>query len=302
MPLKLGSRFTEGNLISDSMIVLVVLESYIYKHAYGTVSDLTHVLFQVFDIVRDTWVLDNFFLTHWKFVCPCITELQFLIMHAFQVARVIFDAPIWRILYYFVSSLFADTLPHEEGTLIRIEKRSNELLFFIFKLYHIHWELCTVIVYSSRVMQKLQRVNFKKLVHIKLNKSRFSFELPSSINSYTEMDPVIIAQEGVEQFKKDGYEIIIVDTRCVCCYAVMCAQVGRVGAGVCWCVCVCVCWCVCGCTCVLVCVLVHMCAGAHMCWCVHMWVHMCAGVCVGAHVCWCVHMWVLVWVTWMPVA
>lgn len=30
--------------------------------------------------------------------------------------------------------------------------------------------------------------------------------------SYTEMDPVIIAQEGVEQFKKDGYEIIIVDT------------------------------------------------------------------------------------------
>ena len=46
MLLKLGSRFTEGNLISDSMIVLVVVESYIYKHAYGTVSairDLTHV-------------------------------------------------------------------------------------------------------------------------------------------------------------------------------------------------------------------------------------------------------------------
>ena len=31
--------------------------------------------------------------------------------------------------------------------------------------------------------------------------------------SYTEMDPVIIAQEGVEKFKDDNFEIIIVDTR-----------------------------------------------------------------------------------------
>ena len=30
--------------------------------------------------------------------------------------------------------------------------------------------------------------------------------------SYTETDPVKIAAEGVEQFKKEGYEIIIVDT------------------------------------------------------------------------------------------
>lgn len=30
--------------------------------------------------------------------------------------------------------------------------------------------------------------------------------------SYTEMDPVVIAQEGVEKFKQDGFEIIIVDT------------------------------------------------------------------------------------------
>ncbi|KAI4504089.1 hypothetical protein M0802_000560 [Mischocyttarus mexicanus] len=30
--------------------------------------------------------------------------------------------------------------------------------------------------------------------------------------SYTEVDPVAIAQEGVEMFKKEGYEIIIVDT------------------------------------------------------------------------------------------
>lgn len=30
--------------------------------------------------------------------------------------------------------------------------------------------------------------------------------------SYTEVDPVTIAQDGVEMFKKEGYEIIIVDT------------------------------------------------------------------------------------------
>lgn len=33
-----------------------------------------------------------------------------------------------------------------------------------------------------------------------------------SINSYTEMDPVIIASEGVEKFKSENFEIIIVDT------------------------------------------------------------------------------------------
>lgn len=31
-------------------------------------------------------------------------------------------------------------------------------------------------------------------------------------NSYTEVDPVVIAQDGVEMFKKEGFEIIIVDT------------------------------------------------------------------------------------------
>lgn len=30
--------------------------------------------------------------------------------------------------------------------------------------------------------------------------------------SYTEVDPVVIAQEGVEMFKKEGFELIIVDT------------------------------------------------------------------------------------------
>lgn len=31
--------------------------------------------------------------------------------------------------------------------------------------------------------------------------------------SYTEMDPVIIAQDGVDKFKSEKFEIIIVDTR-----------------------------------------------------------------------------------------
>ena len=35
----------------------------------------------------------------------------------------------------------------------------------------------------------------------------------SQIASYTEMDPVVIAQEGVDKFKADNFEIIIVDTR-----------------------------------------------------------------------------------------
>ena len=35
--------------------------------------------------------------------------------------------------------------------------------------------------------------------------------------SYTEMDPVVIAQDGVEKFKEDSFEVIIVDTRYVQC-------------------------------------------------------------------------------------
>jgi signal recognition particle GTPase len=34
----------------------------------------------------------------------------------------------------------------------------------------------------------------------------------SMVFSYTEVDPVVIAQDGVEMFKKEGFEIIIVDT------------------------------------------------------------------------------------------
>lgn len=34
-------------------------------------------------------------------------------------------------------------------------------------------------------------------------------------SSYTEMDPVVIAQEGVDKFKQENFEIIIVDTRYV---------------------------------------------------------------------------------------
>lgn len=33
-----------------------------------------------------------------------------------------------------------------------------------------------------------------------------------TVFSYTEVDPVVIAQDGVDMFKKEGYEIIIVDT------------------------------------------------------------------------------------------
>ena len=32
------------------------------------------------------------------------------------------------------------------------------------------------------------------------------------VGSYTEPDPVVIAQEGVSKFKDEGFEIIIVDT------------------------------------------------------------------------------------------
>ena len=32
------------------------------------------------------------------------------------------------------------------------------------------------------------------------------------IFSYTETDPVVIAQEGTDKFKEEGFEIIIVDT------------------------------------------------------------------------------------------
>jgi signal recognition particle GTPase len=32
--------------------------------------------------------------------------------------------------------------------------------------------------------------------------------------SYTEVDPAIIAANGVAQFKAEGFDIIIVDTRC----------------------------------------------------------------------------------------
>lgn len=40
----------------------------------------------------------------------------------------------------------------------------------------------------------------------------FSF---SVVSSYTEADPVVIAQEGVDKFKQENFEIIIVDTRYV---------------------------------------------------------------------------------------
>ena len=44
----------------------------------------------------------------------------------------------------------------------------------------------------------------------------FRFEIsvfPVVVSSYTEADPVVIAQEGVDKFKQENFEIIIVDTR-----------------------------------------------------------------------------------------
>ena len=38
------------------------------------------------------------------------------------------------------------------------------------------------------------------------------------VSSYTEADPVVIAQEGVDKFKQENFEIIIVDTRYVDSY------------------------------------------------------------------------------------
>lgn len=35
---------------------------------------------------------------------------------------------------------------------------------------------------------------------------------PRAVFSYTEMDPVVIATEGVDKFKGENFEIIIVDT------------------------------------------------------------------------------------------
>lgn len=43
----------------------------------------------------------------------------------------------------------------------------------------------------------------------KLDESYFNW---CHVISYTEVDPVVIAQDGVEMFKKEGFEVIIVDT------------------------------------------------------------------------------------------
>lgn len=44
----------------------------------------------------------------------------------------------------------------------------------------------------------------------KVNKCHLFIEIFSC--SYTEVDPVVIATTGVEMFKKEGFEMIIVDT------------------------------------------------------------------------------------------
>ena len=49
-------------------------------------------------------------------------------------------------------------------------------------------------------------------LHMMVHVAHYAHPL-SQTTSYTEMDPVVIAQEGVEKFKSDNFEIIIVDTR-----------------------------------------------------------------------------------------
>lgn len=43
-------------------------------------------------------------------------------------------------------------------------------------------------------------------------RSQYCVKTVSIFSSYTEVDPVVIAQEGVDMFKREGFEIIIVDT------------------------------------------------------------------------------------------
>ena len=53
-------------------------------------------------------------------------------------------------------------------------------------------------------------------MHLKFATLKLQFMIRRPNNnfiSYTEVDPVVIAQEGVEKSKEDSFEVIIVDTR-----------------------------------------------------------------------------------------
>lgn len=69
----------------------------------------------------------------------------------------------------------------------------------------------------NRTVQKQEYLSTEgKEPSIKIFTSFFSYRADKvSLHfnfSYTEVDPVVIAQDGVEMFKKEGFEIIIVDT------------------------------------------------------------------------------------------
>lgn len=54
---------------------------------------------------------------------------------------------------------------------------------------------------------------YNPLIQRKKNRiSEWNKKFNYYIFSYTEVDPVVIAQDGVDMFKKEGFEIIIVDT------------------------------------------------------------------------------------------
>jgi signal recognition particle subunit SRP54 len=94
---------------------------------------------------------------------------------------------------------------HVLNLLIIIKKKIGNLAWFV--LIHSVLELTV-----PRKLHK-NKINYKPqflfLDQIKQNatKARIPF-----YGSYTEVDPVVIAQEGVEMFKKEGFEFIIVDT------------------------------------------------------------------------------------------
>ena len=68
---------------------------------------------------------------------------------------------------------------------------------------------------NSQVVKNVLKVAPNKYLSSTMN-SNVTMIIFLFFSSYTEMDPVVIAQEGVDKFKQENFEIIIVDTRWVC--------------------------------------------------------------------------------------
>ena len=65
---------------------------------------------------------------------------------------------------------------------------------------------------NSQVVKNVLKVAPNKYLSSTMN-SNVTMIIFLFSSSYTEMDPVVIAQEGVDKFKQENFEIIIVDTR-----------------------------------------------------------------------------------------